>query len=108
MMQQLTTAEGRKLPEIPWNRYPRPQMEREEWLCLNGSWDLFCHGRSGKILVPFCPESLLSNVDEAPAPGEEMLYRRCFTIPPHWAGKRILPKKRGCFINIFRILTVGE
>ena len=90
MTQRLITAEGRNLPEIPWNRYPRPQMEREEWLCLNGSWDLFCHGRSGKILVPFCPESLLSNVGEAPAPGEEMLYRRCFTVPHPWAGKRIL------------------
>ena len=90
MMQRLITAEGRNLPEIPWNRYPRPQMEREEWLCLNGSWDLFCHGRSGKILVPFCPESLLSNVDEAPMPGEEILYRRSFTLPHQWAGKRIL------------------
>ena len=24
--------------EVPLNDYPRPQMVRNEWLCLNGSW----------------------------------------------------------------------
>ena len=31
-MQRLYTEEGLSLPETPWNRYPRPQMKREEWL----------------------------------------------------------------------------
>ena len=89
-MQRLYTAEGRSLPEIPWNRYPRPQMVRDEWLCLNGTWEMSCRGRTGKVLVPFCPESLLSGAEQAPGPGEELLYRRRFLIPSHWAGKRIL------------------
>ncbi len=89
-MQRLYTAEGRSLPDIPWNRYPRPQMEREEWLCLNGTWDLTCRSRTGKVIVPFCPESLLSGCDAAPEPGEALLYRRSFAVPSHWAGMRVL------------------
>ena len=38
-MQRLYTKEGLSLPEVPWERYPRPQLRREEWLCLNGKWD---------------------------------------------------------------------
>ena len=63
-MQKLYTAEGRRLPEIPWDRYPRPQMKRREWLCLNGKWTLRLeHGAISPVLVPFCPESLLSGVN---------------------------------------------
>ncbi len=62
-MQKLITEEGRNLPEIPWNRYPRPQLRRKEWLCLNGTWTLRLeHGDIQTVLVPFCPESLLSTV----------------------------------------------
>ena len=24
---------------IPRNEYPRPQLVRDNWLCLNGEWD---------------------------------------------------------------------
>ena len=47
--------------------YPRPQMVRSQWVNLNGLWDYAVedgddHTRrnTGKILVPFAPESLLS------------------------------------------------
>ena len=43
-MQKLITEEGRNLPEIPWNRYPRPMLRREKWLCLNGEWDFRAEG----------------------------------------------------------------
>ena len=89
-MQKLYTEQGRSLTGIPWDRYPRPQMIREDWLCLNGIWEFFCHGRSGTIRVPFCPESLLSGVHAAPEPGEDFTYRRRFTVPQAWTGKRIL------------------
>ncbi|MBR4474162.1 MAG: glycoside hydrolase family 2 [Oscillospiraceae bacterium] len=90
-MQMLYTAAGRNLPAVPWNRYPRPQMQRADWLCLNGRWSLACeHGAVQQILVPFCPESLLSGVAEAPAAGETMVYRRFFRIPDDWQGRRIL------------------
>ena len=90
-MQKLITEEGRNLPEIPWNRYPRPQLRRKEWLCLNGTWTLRLeHGDIQTVLVPFCPESLLSTVSRLPAVGEAMVYRRTFRLPESWKGRRLL------------------
>ena len=55
--------------------HPKPQFMRDDWTCLNGTWDFaFDPGISGeargmqlaeaaythKIEVPFCPESRLS------------------------------------------------
>lgn len=61
---------------IPRKEHPNPQMQRENWLNLNGEWDFrFDFGSSGidrkfyvstewshKIIVPFCPESVLSGI----------------------------------------------
>ena len=89
-MQNLITQEGHAIPEIPWNHYPRPQLMRDEWLCLNGMWELHCHGRNGMIRVPFCPESLLSGVLAPPEVGEDLEYRRFFSVPQTWDGMRVL------------------
>ena len=89
-MQRLYTAEGERLPEVPWNDYPRPQLVRDDWLCLNGRWELEHAGRTEPVVVPFCPESLLSGIGEPPKCGETMTYRRSFTVPEAWTGKRIL------------------
>ena len=89
-MQQLYTKAGRELNGVPWQRYPRPQLVREDWLCLNGYRDFVFEGREQPIRVPFCPESLLSGVDRPPRPGTELRYRRVFTLPPSWRGRRIL------------------
>ena len=88
--QRLYTREGRALPAVPWERYPRPQLVRKEWLCLNGDWELRFCGRQTRIRVPFCPESLLSGVEQPPEPGEKMIYRRAFTVPESWRGRRVL------------------
>ncbi|MBQ6679465.1 MAG: glycoside hydrolase family 2 [Lachnospiraceae bacterium] len=88
---QLFTEAGEALPEIPWNVYPRPQMRREEWLCLNGAWDFYRQDKEPqKIIVPFCPESLLSGIREPLRYGEALRYERKFTIPDSWRKKRIL------------------
>lgn len=89
-MQRLLTQECKDLGEIPWNRYPRPQMVRDEWLCLNGVWKLNSGEKTADILVPFCPESLLSTMEWVPEYGEEMFYERSFFIPDNWTGKRVL------------------
>ncbi len=89
-MQQLWTSAGESLSGIPWNAYPRPQMARKDWLCLNGKWD-FIHGETtAEITVPFCPESLLSGLNLKMEYGREMSYSRRFTLPETWRGKRIL------------------
>ena len=90
MMQKLYTEAGICLPDIPWNRYPRPQMVRPDWLCLNGTWDLTYKAQKLKIVVPFCPESLLSGTDLAMDYGETLEYSRTFSVPESWAGKRVL------------------
>ena len=86
-------------PENVLKEYPRPQMVRKEWKNLNGLWDFaLANGKSKrpvqsfnrKILVPFCVESALSGIKEFVTGFHEMKYRRSFTIPENWKGKRIL------------------
>ena len=89
-MQQLYTKAGRELVGVPWQRYPRPQLVREDWLCLNGEWELGFEGKTMPIRVPFCPESLLSGVETPPKPGTELRFRRFFSVPEAWRGRRVL------------------
>ena len=95
MFQELFTKEGKTLQGIPWEVYPRPQMTRREWQCLNGWWDLSVlrSGKSvfeGKIQVPFCAESLLSGAGQHPEKDDVLLYRRILSVPASWQGKHIL------------------
>ena len=57
-------------PDSALPEYPRPQMVRKRWQCLNGLWDYAIRPKDaekpakwdGKILVPFPCESALSGV----------------------------------------------
>lgn len=89
-MQNLFTSAGESLSGVPWHTYPRPRMVRKDWLCLNGKWDFACGGTKTEILVPFCPESLLSGLRLKMAYGQEMVYTRRFTLPEGWRGRRVL------------------
>ena len=86
-------------PDAAWPEYPRPQMVREEWQNLNGLWEYTIRPDTmsampptyeGEILVPFCIESALSGVKKAITPKDTLWYRRTFTVPDDWAGKRLL------------------
>ena len=88
--QRLYTAEGKALSNLPWERYPRPQLRRADWLCLNGDWRLSFGKTETHIRLPFCPESLLSGVERAPKIGKTMVYSRTFTVPKAWQGRRVL------------------
>ena len=89
-MRKLYTAAGEALRGQPWPDYPRPQLAREDWLNLNGDWELDFCGMRQTIRVPFCPESLLSGVEQPPKIGDRLLYRRGFELPESWQGKRVL------------------
>ena len=79
-----------------WDVYPRPQMVRDKWQCLNGEWQFTTARADGAgtrtetIHVPFCPESRLSGIGRRISAGETMIYERSFEIPAGWEGKRIL------------------
>ncbi len=87
---------------IPRPEYPRPQVKRQEWLCLNGEWAFKRdHGDSGfeqdflnadyeeTITVPFCLESKLSGISAVDF-CNAVWYRRIVEIPQSWDGQRIL------------------
>ena len=82
--------QNKKRALLPWQSYPRPQLMREDWLCLNGSWQLEYQGNRQSVLVPYCVESRLSGVKNPPVPGCELVYSRSFRIPEAWQGRRIL------------------
>lgn len=87
---------------IPRPEYPRPQFVRSRWLNLNGEWQFeIDQGDSGihrgllerdlkdRILVPFCPESSLSGVNNKDFL-QAVWYRREVAVPADWAGQHIL------------------
>jgi beta-galactosidase/beta-glucuronidase len=94
---------------LPRAEYPRPQFVRETWLSLNGRWafeiDPAGSGRerglaaadrlSGSIVVPFAPESPLSGVGHVDFMAA-VWYRRPFTLPDDWEGKRVLLHVGAC------------
>ena len=92
MLQELKTFRGEALTETPWTIYPRPQMKRDSYLNLNGTWD-FSH-EDGEhftaITLPFCPESALSGVKEHFDEGSILTYRRRFSLPEGFHRGRVL------------------
>ena len=94
----LLTPWGESLnKDCPLNEYPRPQLVRENWQCLNGRWDYAITETEevpktwdGTIIVPFSPESLLSGVQRQLLPGKRLWYRREFVFEKCKDGERLL------------------
>jgi len=85
---------------IPRAEHPRPDMERAEWLNLNGVWEfletddndaqfLGDEAYPDKIVVPFCRESKLSGLQRKGFV-TNVWYRRSFAVPENWRAERVL------------------
>lgn len=84
---------------LPLSEYPRPQMRRGDWTCLNGWWQYgICpSGQVGKneepdgsILVPFSPETSRSGVGRTLKPGEILWYKRSIENLQVPEGRRLI------------------
>ncbi|MCA2214459.1 AbfB domain-containing protein [Jidongwangia harbinensis] len=80
----------------PLPEYPRPQLTRTEWQNLNGIWQFAAAPNLNtppvnttlgeEVLVPYPIESALSGIMRHE---DFMYYRRTFTVPAGWAGRRV-------------------
>ena len=90
----------------PRAEYPQPQFERGDWQTLNGPWQFEFDDKNigldenwagGKqafgrtITVPFAFEARLSGIGDTSF-HPWVWYRRSFTVPNGWKGRRVLLK----------------
>ena len=105
VIQELSTVWSEQADDgpqaVPLSEYPRPQMRRSSWTCLNGWWEYgicpaaeagkaSCKAADGKILVPFSPETRRSGVGRTLQPGETLWYRRSIEGPDLSDGRRLI------------------
>lgn len=98
MIKHLLTPLGKKVSSIPWQTYPRPQLKRNNWICLNGIWDFSVDNSKDiyniyynkKILVPFCVESLLSKINKCYKKKSVYHYQRFFKLEKDDTKKTLL------------------
>ena len=104
VLNRLFTPWGEKLDkENVLKEYPRPQFVRDSYVNLNGFWD-YCivpdsEGEDipeddimeGKILVPFSPEAMLSEVERRLEPDQYLWYKtKLPTLTRKFANSRYL------------------
>ena len=111
----LTTWGERVTSENCWREYPRPQLVRENWTCLNGDWEYQITsvtntpGRptewAGKIRVPFAIESALSGVGRQLEQDEFLWYTRTVEVKKE-PGRRILLHFDG--VDFMALVFIGH
>ncbi len=80
--------------------YPRPQLVRDQWVCLNGTWDFAIDADARwrvpdevkwdlRVQVPFAPETRASGIGDTGF-YRAVWYRRTFTPPPLPEGGRLI------------------
>lgn len=104
----LTTKYEKDIEKTPWNVYPRPQMKRDSFICLNGTWELFFPGKKSgslqkyKITVPFPPESKISGIGKKIPSKDTFVYSRTFEFEKP-DNQRVILHFGGvdCFCRVF-------
>lgn len=82
---------------VPLAEYPRPQLVRESYICLNGRWRYAFTGDvvspptwDGEIMVPYSPEAMLSEVNRHLQPTDYLWYQRTIQLPAGFHQDRVL------------------
>ena len=85
------------MSQIPLSEYPRPQLKRESYICLNGLWDYAIRGIEsipdvfdGKILVPYSPEVEKSGVNKVVKPNDYLFYRLDYEMPTDFIKDKVI------------------
>ena len=85
-----------KKPNLYLSEYPRPQLVRDSYICLNGEWDYairkeedFPNEFDGQILVPFSPETPASGVNKIVHPDEWLFYKKSVTLPVNFVLDKV-------------------
>ena len=85
------------MKQIPLSEYPRPQLKRDSYICLNGYWDYAFKDNEnipdtydGQILVPFSPEVEKSGVNKTLLPDQYLFYRLKYTIPKDFIKDKVI------------------
>jgi hypothetical protein len=95
----LMTKWGKQVtPDNVWKEHPRPQLQRADWLNLNGLWHYAITPQGsaapkqwdGEILVPFAVESALSGVGKTLTSKQALWYGRSIEVPEKWNGRRVI------------------
>ena len=81
----------------PLSDYPRPQLKRDSYLCLNGEWEYAIRKEDslpttfdGEIIVPFSPETEASGVNKMVHPDEYLFYRLIFKLDNSFIKDKVL------------------
>ena len=81
----------------PFSEYPRPQLVRDSYICLNGEWEYAIRDKKdipssfdGKILVPYSPETPLSGVNRLVHPNEWLFYRTNLEFPKSFIKDKVI------------------
>ena len=108
-LNSLTTVWGETLdPSNVLPEYPRPRMQRDNYVMLNGVWDYAIvpvdggvdvetlarqaipSRWDGQIVVPFSPEAPLSGVGRTVQPSELLWYKRKIELPKLADDQRLI------------------
>ena len=76
---------------IPRSEHPRPDFERDNWMCLNGEWDFSLDEKKfdRTIIVPFAFETELSGIGDKEF-HKMVWYRKTFKLPERMKEKRVI------------------
>ena len=82
---------------IHLSEYPRPQLVRDSYLCLNGLWEYAIRDShtipdvfDGQIVVPYSPETPLSGVHRFVGPDSWLFYRLSFKLDPKFIKDKVI------------------